>query len=162
MRRPMGKAVAFLERRKLNDFQSCLKRAFLSYSRGIGQFDSHERLVAAVGALEILFLPNGSEGRLSNVAERLAFFVSDKPEERKIIVKNYREIYKIRSKYLHHRLSVGDEIEMERFFRHVWCAFYLLLARFEKYKTHKEFIDEVDSVKFGATLYSDVDAKFST
>ncbi len=151
MQRPMGNAVAFLESRKLNDFQSCLKRAFLSYSRGVGQFDVHERLVAAVGALETLFLPNGSEGPLSNVGERLAFFISDKADERKIIVKNYAHIYKIRSKYLHHSVSVRDEIEMERFFQYVWRAFYLLLAKFGKYKTHKEFIDEVDSVKFGIT-----------
>jgi Apea-like HEPN len=149
MKRPMGNAVAFLEHRKLNDFQSCLKRAFLSYSKGVGQFDVHERLVAAVGALETLFLPNGSDGSLSNVGERLAFFISDKADERKNIVKNYGYIYKIRSKYLHHSISVKDEIQMEHFFQHVWRAFYLLLGRFSKYKTHKDFIDEVDSVKFG-------------
>lgn len=149
MQRPTGNAVAFLERRKLNDFQSCLKRAFLSYSRGVGQFDVHERLVAAVGALETLFLPNGSEGPLSNVGERLAFFIAGKAGERKTIVKNYAHIYKIRSRYLHHSVSVKDEIEMEHFFLYVWRAFYLLLARFGKYKTHKNFIDEVDGIKFG-------------
>jgi len=152
MNRPMGNAFAFLENRKLNEFQGCLKRALLSYSRGVGQFDLHERLVAAVGALETLFLPNGSDGTLSTVGERLAFFVSDRPDERKSIVKNYSYIYKIRSKYLHHNVSVKDEIEMEKFFRYVWRAFYLLLARFGKYHSHRDFIDDVDSTKFGVAL----------
>ena len=60
-----------------------------------------------IGALEMILLRNDTEPIQQNIGERMAFVVGRNVNERKAIINNFRRIYSVRSKFLHH--GVGSE-----------------------------------------------------
>jgi Apea-like HEPN len=79
--------------------------------------DLNDRIVYTLSALEGLLLKNASEPLQQNLAERMAFLLFKEAEARWDTVRNLRAVYDMRSKYIHHRVSLSDERELEMFVR---------------------------------------------
>lgn len=65
-------------------------------------FNAGDRFLKFFVALESLLIFNENEPITNNIAERVAFLLGDKYEERKEIKKRMKDLYGVRSKIVHH------------------------------------------------------------
>jgi hypothetical protein len=138
-----------LDESRLTDFQSRLRTSLLAYSKGLTFRDLGDRLVYSLSALEGLFLRDASEPIQQNLGERLAFLLHRDAGARQETVQNVREIYSMRSQYIHHRISVSQEGALETFFPTAARALLAATANMNQFATARDFIDAIDQVKFG-------------
>jgi hypothetical protein len=138
-----------IDESQLTDFQLRLRTSLLAYSKGLTLRDPGDRLVYTLSALEGLLLRDNSEPIQQNLGERMAFLLEKDPSQRQDIVRNVRDIYQARSRYIHHRISVSEEAAMEKFVVRARAAFEAALANARQVKTGLEFIEAIDRVKFG-------------
>lgn len=112
--------------------------------------DVNDRLVYMMSALEGLFL-RGDEPIQQNVGERMAFLLFSDPQARMDTVQNFKEMYNMRSQYIHHRVSLVEQDKLETFVRN---AGFVLLGTLKKsiskFRTKDEFLRAIDLIKFGA------------
>jgi len=133
----------------LSEFQSRVRTSILTYSKGLTLREVGDRLVYSLSALEGLLLRDSSEPIQQNLGERLAFLLHKDPNERQEIVRNVRDIYGIRSRYIHHQKSVPDESAVEKFFPIARSALFTALASTPNFSTAFDFVNAIDRVKFG-------------
>lgn len=133
---------------KRSDFEDTVLNMALLYSKAAFTKEPMEKLVHTLAALEVTLLRNSSEPVQQNIADRLAFFISDKLNERKKIAKNFKKVYGFRSDYLHHaRLS--DDIEiMSEFFSNVWVFYVLIVVNSHQFTDRIAFLDFIDDRKY--------------
>ena len=129
------------------DFESMLLNSISIYSKASLTAEPLEKLVYMLSALETALLKNENEPIQQNLSERIALFIGEELERRKAIVKSVRNVYGIRSKYLHHGNSSSELEEMSVFFGHVWTFFVLLLGCTKKYNSKVQFLEAIDDMK---------------
>lgn len=134
-------------REKQTEMESTILSMAFLYSKAAFTSDPMEKLVYMLSALESTLLRNESEPIQQNLAERLAFFTSQDLSERKAIIKNVRNVYGLRSKYLHHGHSSSDLEELSTFFVRVWIFYVQLVINSGHFKTKSEFLDAIDDLK---------------
>jgi hypothetical protein len=64
-------------------------------------------------------------------------------------LRNVREVYGIRSRYIHHQKSVSEESAFEQFFQFANACLFTALANMRSFSTALNFISAIDRVKFG-------------
>jgi hypothetical protein len=133
----------------LSEFQSRVRTSILTYSRALTLRELSDRLVYALSALEGLFLRDASEPIQQNLGERLAFLLSGDTEERQGIVRNVREIYGMRSRYVHHQKSISEESASNNFALIANAALFADLANTRNFTNPIDFINAIDRKKFG-------------
>ena len=101
-----------------------------------------------LSALESIFLKNENEPIQQNLAERIAFFISNNIDERKNIVRNIKDVYGIRSKYLHHGHSSSELESISKFMLNVWVVITKLLLDADRFVDKSAFINEIEDRKF--------------
>lgn len=141
----------YFQDKPLTSFQNLLGRSISAFTQGTATHDTGNRLIYTMSALEHLFLRDQSEPIQAGVSERIAFFISKDPDERRKIVANFKKAYALRSKQIHHLSSLVDEEVMSEFFRNAWIAMFSALQNIKRFKTAEGFLDAIDSVKFGAS-----------
>lgn len=63
---------------------------------------------------------------------------------------NVRAVYKIRSQYIHHRISSIEEATLDIFTANAHAeVFFATLKDIENFKTPQDFINAIDRVNFG-------------
>lgn len=134
---------------KVTDFESTVLNMALLYSKAAFTSDPLEKLVYMLSALEATLLRNENEPIQQNIAERLAFFISDNLEDRKDIIKNLKNVYGFRSRYLHHGHSSSELGELSKFFRNVWMFYVQLVTNARTFKEKNEFLNAIDDQKLG-------------
>lgn len=144
---------SFIERlvngSRLSPFQVRLKTCLLSLSKGLTFPDFADRLVYLVSSLEGLLLKDATEPIQHNMGERIAFAVTDDPDKRRRIVNNTKNIYKIRSDYVHHRInSFHEEQEIGFFYENARKFVHYALASTEKVNSVQEFIAIIEDIKY--------------
>ena len=79
----------------------------------------------------------------------MAFTISDNGEERKKIVQNFKEVYEIRSKYIHHGYEIStNNFEIFRFFlKNSWEFFRILIMNFDCFDTKLKMIEKIEERK---------------
>ena len=132
---------------KRTDFESCLLNSITIYSKASLTAEPLEKLVYTLSALETALLKNENEPIQQNLGERIALFIGDELEQRKRIIRSVKNVYEIRSKYLHHGNSSSELDELTEFFRYVWTFFVVLLGCTKKYKSKAEFLDAINDKK---------------
>lgn len=132
-----------------SEFAERVRSSILTYSKGMTFPDISDRLVYSFSALEGLFLKDGSEPILQNVAERVAFAIAKDPDERIDIVKTFRTVYAARSHYVHHRQnkSLPDGF-LDKFFVAAWCGLATALRNIRNYDSTSAFLEVIERVKF--------------
>ncbi|RWB22719.1 HEPN domain-containing protein [Mesorhizobium sp.] len=141
---------SLLDLEKLSDFERATRSSILAFARAITFPELSDRLVFAFSAIEGLMLRSASEPIQQNVAERVAFLISNTPDKRQKIVENFKKSYKMRSQYIHHRLTEVDEIELNQVFFNIRTALAQAVANLERFKTRDDFLAAIDRTKFGA------------
>lgn len=138
----------FFQSGELTQFQSRVGKSIGTYSEGVGTYNTNNRLIYAMSALEHLFLRNEQEPIQSGVGERIAFLIAQTADERRNVVSNFKKAYALRSKQVHHLSTVDDESTLSQFFINAWIALRRALQLIGKFKTHIDFLDEIDNIKF--------------
>ncbi|TPI27772.1 hypothetical protein FJW08_22670 [Mesorhizobium sp. B3-2-1] len=141
---------SLLDLDKLSDFGRAIRSSILAFARAITFPELSDRLVFAFSAIEGLMLRNASEPIQQNVAERVAFLTTRVPDKRQKIVENFKSSYKMRSQYIHHRLTALDEIELDQVFVNIRTALAQAVANLQRFKTKDDFLAAIDRTKFGA------------
>ncbi|MDP9732131.1 UNVERIFIED_ORG: hypothetical protein QE446_003909 [Rhizobium sp. SORGH_AS260] len=143
-------AVAgLIDLEKLSDFEKAIRSSILAFSRATTFPELSDRLVFAFSAIEGLMLKNASEPIQQNVGERVAFLTTSVPDKRQAIVENFRRTYKMRSQYIHHRLTTTDVEELDSAFENIRAALSQAIGNIGRFKTKDEFLAAIDRKKFG-------------
>lgn len=129
-------------------FQLRLLSALDLYSRSSLERDYGSRLVYVLAALESILLRNDTESIGQNVGERLAFLVSNNATERQEIAKTVRDIYRDRSRFLHHGAAIQDVERLRAFLQLAWRFFLSLVANANVFHDHGQLVDYVEKKKF--------------
>lgn len=151
MKQGFGGAAIFFEDKALSDFQERIRTSIIHYANGVALQNVSDRLVYVMSALEHLFLRGSGELIQNNVAERIAFFTKRKSSERRELVKNFKNAYQLRSNIVHHLISVENEPVLTKFFENAYIAVHSAMVSMYKFRTRDEFLDAIDSVKFGGS-----------
>ena len=133
----------------LNNYQEKLLESLIIYSKSCLRYDISDKILYILVALETMLLRNSSEPIQQNVGERLAFVIEKDPIKRKENVKILKDIYEVRSKFIHHGRSISENTELLRnFMNRAWIFFLTLIDYIDKYSTKEEFLDDIDILKY--------------
>lgn len=128
-------------------FKEDLLDALLLYSRSTLEKDLTGRLVYTLVAMESLLLRDGMESIQQNVGERMAFIIASTVEERKAVIRNLKDAYVLRSRFIHHGHGI-DELETVRtFLINVWDLFTKLAKAASQFETKEHLIDHLEAMK---------------
>lgn len=136
-----------LQLKEPTPFQEKLLDSLILYSRSIVSKDIADKLVYILVSLESLFLRNSSEPIQQNLGERLAFLIGDSLEKRKRVIRVTRDIYGLRSRFVHHGSSINDCEEMREFMLYAWQAITSLIQKSNSVLTIDVLLDELDDRK---------------
>jgi hypothetical protein len=132
-----------------NEFQQKLYDALYIYSKHTLQKEIYDKLLYVLVSIESLLLRNENEPITQNISERIAFTIGKKSIDRKIIVRSVKDIYAIRSKYIHHGIFPQDKFEeVNRFLNMAWLFYTGLTQNINKFKTKDEFLNYLDEIKY--------------
>jgi hypothetical protein len=143
----LGTIDRLLNSNSLSAFQNDVLDALMLYSHAALSKDATDKLVHILAALESIFLKNTSEPVEQNLAERMAFLIGKSLDDRKQIVKNVRNVYDLRSAFIHHGASIADFEVLEKFMLKAWYAVIQLISSTERFKNKSEFISRLEERK---------------
>jgi len=138
-----------LSSEKQNDFQKRLKKSIINYTKGTTFSDLGDRLLYTCSSLESLLLKDGSEPIQQNLAERMAFLLSKDANARRTIVKNVKDIYSMRSRYVHHRTLQAEEQTIGMFTYYAFTFLKTALKNIYAFNSTNDFIHAIEQIKFG-------------
>jgi hypothetical protein len=141
----LGKLHRLLQSPQKNDLQRRVLAAMSLFSGGLLFEGIEQRLLHAFFAVESLLLKDPGEPITSSVAARLAHLVGQGLEERRGIVEDFRNAYKVRSDLVHHgELPSPETVDLvNRAVRHCWTAVLVLLDG-QSWTTRDELIRALD------------------
>src|SRR5262249_22468797 len=104
---------------KRTSFEETALKSVLLYSRATRHRNISEKLLHIFAAVESLLLRSESEPISTMVGDRLAFAVGGSQDARLKIVRSFRDVYALRSQFVHHALEAAPDTEtmhlLERF-----------------------------------------------
>lgn len=128
-------------------FQQDLYDVLLVYSRNSIAVEPADKLIYILVALESILLRNESEPIGQNVSERMAFLSGDSLATRKAILANAKEVYRLRSAFVHHGQSIKDVEALSTFMLNAWTCFYNLIMTADRYQTKDNLILAIENRK---------------
>ncbi len=129
------------------DYARQLYDSLLIYSRNSISGDTSNKLLFILVALESMLLRDENEPIQKNIGERMALIAGTTVEERKAIVANLTEVYKLRSKFVHHGQSAADLEPLYPFMVGAWTCFCNLLGWQDRFATKGDLISWLESRK---------------
>jgi hypothetical protein len=129
------------------EFRRSLYDALILYSRQTLAVEVSDKLVFTLSALESMLLRDGNEPIQKNLGERMAFLIGQTAQERKDIVKNIDEVYRIRSAFVHHGQTSRDVETVDRFLVNAWATFSGLMDVSIKYQTKAALVGALEDLK---------------
>jgi len=132
-----------------SEFRSALYGGLLLHSGNSIATDVSQKIVFVTASIESMLLRGSQEPITQNLRERLAFLIGATVDERKQIIANVDEFYRIRSQFVHHGKQVKfEQVEVvDAFFFNVWFAFSRLVAQADKYQTKNQLLEELENRK---------------
>lgn len=141
-----------LQRGAKTDFERAALRSLLLYSRATRHRNLSEKLLHVFAALESLLLRSESEPIAVMMGDRLAFAVGRNVNQRRDIVKSVRDVYSLRSKFVHHGIEDPPDSELlarlEAFLATVGQLFFELGGFLKSMSTKADFLDALDARKY--------------
>lgn len=129
-------------------FQSDALASLSLYTRAATRRDVSDRLVYVFTALEGLLLKDSNEPIAQNIADRIAFVLERSGDARQRTVSAVKDAYDKRSRFVHHRETVGDAESLRPFLEYVWRFFIEVAQRVNQFKTKQEFIARIEAIKY--------------
>ena len=130
-----------------NDFRQQLYDALLLYSRNSITLNPADKLVFVLVSLESLLLRDSNEPITKNIAERIAFLIGTSVDDRRRIIKDVDETYRLRSKFIHHGRSIEESEVVERFLEHAWHSFHAMLQYIDSVPTKAALLEALENRK---------------
>ncbi len=144
---PFQKANELLLIETPNDFQDKLLNAVIIYSKHTISHEIYDKILYILVAIETMLLKTDTEPIQQNIGQRLAYLIGSGLEERKCIIKTIKDIYSIRSKYIHHGIiDFKDDELMKKFMLYVWQAFSKMIEFINTFETREKFIEYLDNL----------------
>jgi hypothetical protein len=139
-----------LRKEDLNEFQDKVLASLFLYSRNSLAKEISDKLVYILVFLESILLKDSNEPIMQNIGDRMAYLIGA-PEERKEIVQNTKDIYGLRSSYIHHGeyINYNDRTKIKLFMQNAWKVKQFLIHNIYNFKNTKEFMDYIDRIKYG-------------
>ena len=109
-------ALHDLASNRSTEFRKALYDALILHSRQAQARQVSDKLIFTLTALESMLLRDSNEPIQKNLAERMAFLIGQSVEQRKAVVKNVTDVYKVRSAFIHHGASPEDRDNFDEFF----------------------------------------------
>jgi len=136
----------------LNDYQEKLLNAIYIYSKNTLRDEVYDKLLYILISLESLLLRNENEPIMQNISERMAFIVDKTPEGRQKIVRLVKDIYSIRSKFIHHgicELKNNEDMEkIKNFMDYAQQVFDILIIAAFKINSKDDLLGKIEQMKF--------------
>lgn len=129
------------------EYCKSLYDALILYSRQAVAIEVSDKLVFALSALESMLLRDSNEPIQKNLGERMAFLIGQSAPQRKEIVKNIEEVYRIRSAFIHHGQTSRHVQTVDRFLGNAWATMSRLLDLSVKYRTKIALIGGLEDLK---------------
>ena len=132
-----------------SEFEKTVSTFGRLYSKVAFTPDPIEKLIYTLSAIESTLLKNSTEPIQQNLAERLAFLLEEGVSKRKEVIKNVKEVYNIRSKYLHHGKNISSDStsQLSFFFGNVYRLFFYLLSLTKEIQNKKELFNVIETRK---------------
>jgi hypothetical protein len=119
-----------------SDFQNQVLNSLFIYSQSALAVDVEDKLIYVLVAVESILLRDANEPIQQNIGERMAFLLENTADKRKAIIKNVKEVYAVRSKFIHHGQTI-DEMELiTTFMSNTYRFFLVLIMNINKYKNN--------------------------
>lgn len=138
---------ALIKSSNLSDFAQRILSAIQIYSRCAFTSAPVEKLIYIFSAMESMLVRNESEPIQQNIGDRLAFCIGKTLEERKKIVQSVKQVYAMRSKFVHHGKTHSDLEVLREFLGYAATFFDNLPLNREKFRTKDEFLNAADDMK---------------
>lgn len=130
-----------------NEFQNQVLNSLFIYSRSSLAIDVEDKLIYILAAIESILLKNDNESIQQNIGERMAILIEKTAEKRKMVIKNVKEVYAVRSRFIHHGQTI-DEIEsITTFMFNSYRFFQILIIDINKFENKSEFIEKIEEIK---------------
>lgn len=131
----------------LSEYKSKLQSAIMIYSKSVISHEIYDKILYILVAIETMLLKTDTEPIQQNIGQRLSFLVGNNLDERKKIIKTIKDIYSIRSKYIHHGIiDFEDDELMRNFMNYAWIGFSRMLDNMDKFSTKMEFVEYLDNL----------------
>ena len=137
-----------LSKESLTKFEAKVLNFTFLYSKVGSTADPIEKIVYALSALESILLKNGDESIIQNLSERLAFSIAEGIEMRREVIRNVRNIYGIRSRYIHHGQKKEELKDIQTFLFYMRTFHKNILIHTSEYTSKETFINALDDMKF--------------
>ncbi len=131
------------------EYEEKLLEALLIYGRACYQSEPVDKLLQIMTAVEMFALRSDGEPITTSVADRIAFAITDDPGTRQEIVRNFRDVYAIRSRRSHHGRFSSEVQMIEQFLRNAWAFFLTAIRGVGRYRERVQFLDYLDGLKYG-------------
>ena len=109
--------------------------------------DLREKMVWYCAGLESILLRDSSEPILHNLSERLAMFAYDTVQERTVALKDVKEAYSLRSRFVHHGAEIDEGEVVTRFAHHGLQVFRRIAKNVNRFSRKVEFVEYIDRTK---------------
>ena len=143
-----------LARDSRTDLERALLTGMVTFGRAALTPDLRERMIWYCAGLESILLRDRLEPVLQNLSERLALFGHDTVGERADAVKNVKEAYSLRSRFVHHGAEIEEREIVTRFARHGLGLFSRIAKNAARFRTKVELLDHIDRMKLSGTRLS--------
>jgi hypothetical protein len=131
------------------EYEEKLLEALLIYGRACYQSEPADKLLQIMTAVEMFALRSDGEPITTSVADRIAFAITDDPGTRQEIVRNFRDVYAIRSRRSRHGRFSSEVQMIEQFLRNAWAFFLTAIRGVGRYRERAQFLDYLDGLKYG-------------
>lgn len=138
---------AILKSDSPTNFEKSILNAIFIYSKAAFTADPIEKIVYILSSLESILLKNENEPIQQNLAERIAIINAQELEKRKFVIKTFKAVYSVRSKYLHHGHSSSELQLVSDFLMQAFIFYTQLLANAFRFRTREDFINAIDDRK---------------
>jgi hypothetical protein len=132
-----------------SEYEEKLLQSLLVYGRACYQLDPTDKLLEIMTAIEMFALRSDSEPIQAALADRIAFAISENPNERQAVAHNLRNTYALRSARTHHGKSISETETIEQFLRNAWAFLLTAIRGVGRYSTRVQLLDHLDGIKYG-------------
>jgi hypothetical protein len=147
MRLGLGRWHDALVRQPRSDLEDAALASVVLFTRGATKRDLSDRIMYTFAAIESLLLKDAQEPLAQNIGDRLALAVENSTDNRINAVRLVKEVYGIRSQFVHHGAAPKEVELVGRLLELVWkfytAALPSALARFSRRLDYVEYLDRL-------------------
>ena len=136
-----------LARASRTDFEDALLTGMVTFGRAALTADLREKMIWYCAGLESILLRDSSEPILHNLSERLAMFAYERVQDRTVALRDVKEAYSLRSRFVHHGAQIDEGDVVNRFAEHGLQVFRRVAKSVHRFSRKVELLDYIDRMK---------------